>query len=297
MIKTIKTKQFKIITFALAVLLILSCVMWNTAKVHALEITDAATNGYNVVGGGTIDENGKLINASIGVFVTGGSADKYNRANMQWTHNGTNWSVNDDKVLFEEGGNQQISAYYPFVSGYTDGTVPYKLTDTQTADTMKNDDLLYAAATNLTAAKTSLTFDHVMTKLSVEVAKLGTEIDESLTVKEVKIVGLATTATFNPKTGELIAGSDFSGKTVASANASESTYDALVFPAQYETLQVYITLSDGSVYTTTVTCADGLAGGTHYTITLQVGQDAIDLADVVANSWGDPIDGGDLATN
>ena len=160
---------------------------------------------------------------------------------------------------------------------------------------MKNDDLLYAAATNLTAAKTSLTFDHVMTKLSVKVTKLGTEVDQNLTVKEVKIIGLATTADFNPQTGVLTTGTDFTGTTIA-YNSTNNLYDALVFPAEYETLQVIITLSDDSVFTTIVTCIDGLAGGTHYTITLQVGQDAVNLATVSADSW-ESTSGGDLATD
>ena len=109
MIRTIKTKQFKITALVLALVLTVSCVLWNTTKVHALEITGANTEGYTVLGGGTLAD-GKLTNASIGVYVTGGSADKYNGTNIQWTHDGSGWDSKTD-VLYEGANSQQkISA-------------------------------------------------------------------------------------------------------------------------------------------------------------------------------------------
>ena len=112
MIKTIKTKQFKITALVLALVLTVSCVMMNATKAHALEITGANTEGYTILGGGTLAD-GKLTNASIGVYVTGGSADKYNGANIKWTHDGTAWDSKTD-ILYEGANSQQkISAYYP----------------------------------------------------------------------------------------------------------------------------------------------------------------------------------------
>ena len=106
MIKTIKTKQFKITALVLALVLTVSCVMMNATKAHALEITGANTEGYTILGGGTLAD-GKLTNASIGVYVTGGSADKYNGENIQWTHDGSGWDSKTD-VLYEGANSQQI---------------------------------------------------------------------------------------------------------------------------------------------------------------------------------------------
>ena len=50
MIKTIKTKQFKITALVLALVLTVSCVMMNATKAHALEITGANTEGYTILG-------------------------------------------------------------------------------------------------------------------------------------------------------------------------------------------------------------------------------------------------------
>lgn len=294
MIKTIKTKQFKIL--AALLVLVVSCIAWNATKVHALEITGANTEGYTVFGGGTITD-GKLTNASIGVYITNDSQDdKYSVSNMKWMHDGTRWS-STDKVLYEGAySTQKISAYYPYVENYTSGGISYDLTATQTEDTMKNDDLLYAAEKNLTGAQTDLTFKHLMSKLSVNVSGLGTEITgtPAPTITKVEIGGLATAAIFYPENGTLTVGSDLTGTTVA--YASGTTYDALVFPANYSTLTVTATMSNDQVFTTTVACpAGGLAGGTAYTINLQVGQDAVVVGDIIAESWT-PANGGGLAT-
>lgn len=291
----IKTKRFKIIAAVLALVLVISCILWNATRVHALEITGANTEGYTVFGGGTITD-GKLTDASIGVYVTDDSQnDKYSISNMKWTHDGTSWS-SESRVLYEGTySTQKISAYYPYVENYTSGGIGYDLTAIQTEDTMKNDDLLYAAEKDLTAAETDLTFKHLMSKLSVNVTGIGTEVDSTATVSMVEIGGLATTATFYPENGNLTVGSDLSGTTVACE--SSTTYDALVFPANYSTLTVTVTMSNGQVFSTTVNCPEGgFTSGYQYTVTLRVGQDQVILGGITADLWGTAIDGGDLAT-
>lgn len=291
MIRTIKTKQFKIIAALLAVVLTVSCVMLNATKAHALEITDAATSGYTVFGGGTVTD-GKLTNTSIGVYVTGGTADKYNASNMKWTHNGSAWST-ESKVLFEGRTSQQkISAYYPYVQDYTSGGLNYALTATQTAETLANDDLMYASATDLTFEKVDLNFKHIMTKLAVNVTGLGTEIAPATNISKVEISGLAATATFYPENGTLTADDDdLTGTTVAYNNGT--TYEALVFPAAYSTVTVKVTMEDNRVFTTTVNCpvidtttnATGFVAGYQYNISLQVGQDVVNVSGITAEAW------------
>jgi len=291
MIRTIKTKQFKITAALLALVLTVSCVMMNATKAHALEITGANTEGYTILGGGTLAD-GKLTNASIGVYVTGGSADKYNGTNIQWTHDGTKWATND-KVLFEGNNSQQkISAYHPYIENYTSGGVNYTLTATQDEDSLKNDDLMYASATDLKGAVKDLTFNHIMTKLVVNVTTLGTEIAPGTKISKVEIGGLAATATFDPENGTLTAGNDLSGSTVVYGTGT--SFEALVFPTACSTLTVTVTMEDARVFTTTVNCpvidtnanVTGLAGGTQYNIALQVGQDKVTIGSITASPWG-----------
>ena len=286
MIRTIKTKQFKITALVLALVLTVSAVMMNATKAHALEITGANTEGYTVLGGGTLAD-GKLTNASIGVYVTGGSADKYNGANIQWTHDGSRWDSDTD-VLYEGANSQQkISAYYPYIENYTSGGVTFNLTAEQSADTMKADDLLYAAATKLSNARTDINFTHLMTKLNVEVTSLGSEVEDGDEINKVEISDLAKAATFYPENGTLTADNELTGSTVAYNNGT--TYEALVFPTECSFVTVKVTLNSGKVFTTTVDLAtvdNQLESGVQYNIKFQVGQDKVTIGSITASPWG-----------
>lgn len=286
MIKTIKTKQFKITALVLALVLTVSFVMMNATKAHALEITGANTEGYTVLGGGTLAD-GKLTNASIGVYVTDGSADKYNGANIQWTHDGSRWDSETD-VLYEGANSQQkISAYYPYIKNYTSGGVTFNLTAEQSADTMKADDLLYAAATELSNARTAINFTHLMTKLNVEVTSLGSEVEDGDEINKVEISDLAKAATFYPENGTLTADKELTGSTVAYNNGT--TYEALVFPTECSSVTVKVTMNSGKVFTTTVDLAtvdNQLESGVQYNIKFQVGQDAVTIGEISAMPWG-----------
>ena len=286
MIRTIKTKQFKITAALLALVLTVSCVMMNATKAHALEITGANTEGYTILGGGTLAD-GKLTNASIGVYVTGGSADKYNGENIQWTHDGSGWDSKTD-VLYEGANSQQkISAYYPYIENYTSGGVTFDLTAEQSADTMKADDLLYAAATKLSNARTDINFTHLMTKLNVEVTSLGSEVEDGDEINKVEISDLAKAATFYPENGTLTADNELTGSTVAYNNGT--TYEALVFPTECSSVTVKVTLNSGKVFTTTVDLAtvdNQLESGVQYNIKFQVGQDKVTIGSITASPWG-----------
>ena len=295
MINIVKTKRFKITAALLALVLTVSCVMWNTTKVHALEITGANTEGYTILGGGTLAD-GKLTNASIGVYVTGGSADKYNGANIQWTHDGSGWDSDTDVLYEGANSQQQISAYYPYIGNYTSGGVTFNLTAEQSADTMKADDLLYAAATELSNARTAINFTHLMTKLNVEVTSLGSEVEGGDEINKVEISDLAKAATFYPENGTLTADTELNGSTVAYNNGA--TYEALVFPTACSTVTVKVTMNSGKVFTTTVDLAtvdNQLESGVQYNIKFQVGQDAVTIGGITAESWI-PSTGGVLET-
>lgn len=295
MIKTIKTKQFKITALVLALVLTVSCVMMNATKAHALEITGANTEGYTVLGGGTLAD-GKLTKTSIGVYVTDGSADKYNGENIQWTHDGSGWDSETD-VLYEGANSQQkISAYYPYIENYTSGGVAFNLTAEQSADTMKADDLLYAAATELSDARTAINFTHLMTKLNVEVTSLGSEVEDGDEINKVEISDLAKAATFYPENGTLTADNELTGSTVAYNNGT--TYEALVFPTECSSVTVKVTMNSGKVFTTTVDLAtvdNQLESGVQYNINFQVGQDKVTIGGITAEPWV-PSAGGVLET-
>ena len=270
MIRTIKTKQFKIIAALLAVVLTVSCVMLNATKAHALEITDAATSGYTVFGGGTVTD-GKLTNTSIGVYVTGGSADKYNATNVKWTHNGTSWTA-DSSILFEGADSiQKISAYYPYVEGST-GSV--------TVTASEQVDWLVATSQDLTSSNVNLNMTHALTKL-VLVPTFGTELT-SQAIASVEVGGMYASGDLN------IPDNSWSNLSSANATLEMKNNELLVIPMDSCTsFDVVITMEDNRVFTTTVTCPNGkLEAGTQYNISLQVGQDKVTIGSITASPWG-----------
>lgn len=115
-----KTKYFSIIAVALA---LVACDKNNDdfnidntkdtpitiASAGVAELTTRVITDDNKLEGIMNEES-----AHMGVFVTGGSADKYNATNMHWQHDGDHWDCTRT-VLFEGASSQQkIYAYSPF---------------------------------------------------------------------------------------------------------------------------------------------------------------------------------------
>lgn len=297
-LKAFQKKEVKMVSFILAVMLVVSGALWNTVKVSALEIKDASTNGFAVSGMGSIAD-GKIQGTSdnkayIGVYVSSESSDeRFWGSNLKWSNNGSVWS-NDSgkKILFDNSKGQSISAYYPYVDNYTEGGITYKIREIQSADTMKEDDLMYAKKTDLKSEKVSLAFDHLMTKISLDIT-IGSEIQNG-NIKSVQISGLASEMTFYPENGTINTGSDMTGSTYLYSNGD--TYDGLIFPSTQSTFTVIVVLDNDKKFITTVNCPEeGLKSGHQYVITMQVGQDTLTVNEVFADEWKEN-NGGSLVT-
>ena len=276
MIRTIKTKQFKITALVLALVLTVSCVMWSATRVHAQELEINNTSVQTFAGSRAIT-NGKLVGAAdasvdIGIFVTNGSADKYNATNVKWTHNGTSWTA-DSSILFEGADSiQKISAYYPYVEGST-GSV--------TVIASEQTDWLVAPATDLTSSNVNLNMTHALTKLVINPSTFGSEVDNT-SIAKIEVGGMYAS-------GDLkISDNSWSNLSSANATLEMKNNELLVIPmASCTSFDVVITMEDNRVFTTTVTCPNGrLEAGTQYNISLQVGQDKVTIGSITASPWG-----------
>ena len=83
-------------------------------------------------------------------------------------------------------------------------------------------------------------------------------------------------------------------------NKVNGNYEVLVIPMpSCQSFPMVITMSSGRVFKATISLDNvesKLAGGTQYTIKLQIGQDEVTLGEITADSWGTPVDGGLLET-
>ena len=209
----------------------------------------------------------------MGVFVTGGSADKYNATNMHWHHNGDHWDCTKT-VLFEGASSQQkIYAYYPYVDATT-GSV------TVTASEQK--DWLVATATDLTSSVVNLTMTHALTKLVLK-PTFGTELT-SQTITSVKVEGMYASGTLN------VFDNTWSDLPEANTILAMANNELLVIPMESCTsLPITITMEDARVFKTTINLAtveNMLEAGVQYNIKLQIGQDKVTLGSITASPWG-----------
>ena len=244
-----------------------------------------------------ITEEGHLIgavdeNASMSVFVTGGSNAKYNADNVKWVHDGECWRANSQTLFEGTNSKQKICALSPYREDATleDGV-------TITADGVT--DYLVAASTPVTSNSVSLTMTHALTKLVLQ-PTFGNEVTNT-NIAKVEVGGMYASGTLNisDNTWEL---------SEANSKLEMDNEEVLVIPMSGCTsFPIVITMEDDRVFKTNINCpvisqagaevtVYGLAAGTQYTISLQIGQDKVTLVDITAASWGTPVDGGDLET-
>ena len=236
---------------------------------------------------GSVDDN-----VSISVWVEG-SAEKYNANNVEWVHNGTDWSAKSSTLFEGTNSNQEICALSPYREDATleDGV-------TITADGVT--DYLVAASTSITSNRVSLTMTHALTKLVLQ-PTFGNEVTNT-NIAKVEVGGMYASGTLN------ISDNTWSELSEANSTLEMDNKEVLVIPMSGCTsFPIVITMEDDRVFKTTINCpvispADaevtvyGLAAGTQYTISLQIGQDKVTIGDISAASWGTPVVGGDLET-
>lgn len=163
-------------------------------------------------------------------------------------------------------------------------------------------DLLWQTATATNSAtnhSVDITLGHACSKLTVNVSKLGSEIvstDENpVTVSKIEINGMAAKGTFNFTTAgewsDLGVATSYAMKSAPTTAGNKATYEAILIP-QTAAATLMITLSNNATYQLTIPEQE-YKMGTHYTITIQVGQDQVGLGGITQTAW-DTVSGGDL---
>lgn len=223
MIKTIKTKQFKILAAVLALVLTVSCITWNATRVHAqeLEIGNANVTGYALTTGGT---DGNMILSghmtTLGLFVENDN-DKYKANHEQyvcgqdgkWYFDSSSSNSDTTQMLFNGTGFDYV-AYSPYMIGNsvsstylynsttfsvpTDGEYGGGSASYETATTVSGSqyDLLWSKGTS-DSANLNPTLQHVLSMITVNITDLGSEVDGAPTIESIKIGGTVVTGNLN----------------------------------------------------------------------------------------------------
>ena len=212
--------------------------------------------------------------------------------------NNAAYTVSSDGSLTAKSGTMEwpatgsisLYAYAPYRSGWTQGTDDFNVaTDQTTAAGYLNSDLLYgtpaANPVEQTEDAVTLTFRHLLSKMTVKVVKADEETD--ITDAVLYICGTHTGTTLNLATGQL---GEASGETadirIASPLGQDNTACAVVVPQTIAagTRLVRMLLAD-RMLTATVASPVTLEGGKAYTFTFKVENAELLLGNVTVNDW------------
>lgn len=247
-------------------------------------------------------EQGALTEGSFGLYLTTegtNSDERYNCTNREVKYD-NGWTIQGGQLLWKSNdATVTYYAYLPYTGTVSDAT-NYAFTvqtDQSTEDNVKASDLLCTGQQPATPGTAlDITFKHALSKLNVTLKK-GSELDEGVTFKSVKLSNCATATTVNLTDGTT-GNTTNSGQTITLYAATPNEqYECILVPQTFaQSLKVEITDNNGKVYTFTSNKELTFASGEEYTLNLTVGRDKVTTGTISADPWGEEQQGGDLVT-
>ena len=237
-----------------------------------------------------------LTDGELGLYITKNGEKtlqgKYLCNNAQFTYGSNGWSCTNTYYWAADNATIDYVAYHPYQSSISGNFISWDVTNQSSG----NLDLLYQNASNVANTDShsiDITLGHVCSKLVVNVSKLGSEITGG-TISSIKIGGLKAKGNFylfaDSNNGHG-AGSwdpdvnpaDIGMKSITANAGMNSTYEAILIP-QTAPFTLTIRLSDNSEYQLAVP-SHTFEAGTCYTLTIQVGQDKVNLGSITQTDW------------
>lgn len=267
----------------------------------------AFTAGVNTLTTRAGHAAGSLNEGEFGLFLTteGTNGDaQYNATNMKVTGDAGIWTPATMLLWKNNTAKVSYTAYLPYTDQLeNDKDYTINLSTTQTAETMLNEDLLYASATDITAADNpggiAVKFSHKLAKLKVVLTK-GSEVDANMEVTGVKVAKCLIKGSMDVKTGTLTLGTSASIGDYANVNLCGTKTEGSAFTDTWEAL-IMPTIWDGNEFMVTVTVGSGddrrvfqyqgsswmAYSGNEYTLPLQIGRDKVIAGEISASEWAD----------
>lgn len=247
-------------------------------------------------------EQGALTEGSFGLYLTTegtNSDERYNCTNREVRYD-NGWTIQGGQLLWKS--NDATVTYYAYLpyTGIVGDAASYAFavqTDQSTEDNVKASDLLCTGQQPATPGTAlDINFKHALSKLNVTLTK-GSELDEGVTFKSVKLSNCATEIVVNLLEGTF-GNTTNSGQTITLyATTENKQYECILVPQTFnQTLKVEITDNNGKVYTFKSDNEFTFSSGKQYTLNLTVGRDKVTTGTISAKSWGEEQQGGDLVT-
>lgn len=247
-------------------------------------------------------EQGALTEGRFGLYLTTegtNSDERYNCTNREVKYD-NGWTIQGGQLLWKS--NDATVTYYAYLpyTGTVGDAASYAFTvktDQGDESNVKASDLLWTGQQTATPGTAlDINFRHALSKLNVTLTK-GSELDEDVTFKSVKLSNCATEIVVNLFEGTF-GNTTNSGQTITLyATTENKQYECILVPQTFaQSLKVEITDNNGKVYTFTSNEDLTFASGEQYTLNLTVGRDKVTTGTISADPWGEEQQGGDLVT-
>lgn len=247
---------------------------------------------------------------NLSLSVDYGATDNYTRANILWNNTSSAWSqdltADANPMLWKNAtAAAKIYAFAPHVAGATDLTaVPFSVKADQSAagailasDLVGYKDEAFVPGSSLDKLnELNLAFTHRLSKLTVNLT-YGNQYPEGARpgIEKLEVINTSLSATYNAQT--LTATASATTGEIKAATVKADSYEAILVPQTVaaSTKLVRVTLSDGTKLAYTIPAAQLFEANKHYTLSLRVGKDKLEVGSVTVDGWGDgtPIPGGE----
>lgn len=248
-------------------------------------------------------DNDNLTGSSFGLYLTTegtNSDERYNCTNREVRYE-SGWTIQGGQLLWKSNdATVTYYAYLPYTGTVSDAAnYAFAVQTDQNSDesNVKASDLLCTGQQTATPGTAlDINFKHALSKLNVTLKK-GSELDEGVTFKSVKLSNCATEIVVNLLEGTFGSTTN-SGQTITMyATTENEQYECILVPQTFaQSLKVEITDNNGKVYTFTSNEDLTFASGEEYTLNLTVGRDKVTTGTISADPWGEEQQGGNLVT-
>ena len=241
-----------------------------------------------------------LTDGELGLYITKNGEKtlegKYLCYNAKFTYSNSGWTCGTTYYWAADNATIDYVAYHPYQSSISGNFISWDVTNQSSG----NLDLLYQNASNVANTDShsiDITLGHVCSKLVVNVSKLGSEIAEGTKISSIKIGGLVPTGNFyllaDTNTGHDAGSWNPDGNPadiemapfVTPNQGMKATCEAILIP-QTAPFTLTIRLDDNSEYQLAVP-SQVFEAGKCYTLTIQVGQDKVNLGSITQTLWSE----------
>ncbi len=284
MIHKLSKVQKSVIASVLALVMVFSAFAFIAPKEAQAISVDATDTGFYNLAYGANGETTFGVGSQIRIINQTRLGES--KSDAVYKYDGMKWEpVDNSYVVWDGTANNTFYGVYPHTAEYDSFTIP---TD-QSGGVKVADWMTDSHTGSKSAGRVQFTFQHLLSKVTVNITKWNTEFNGTEHITEPKLYSKGTnvTATYGNTAATVTSTGEI---TAIVPEISGTSYTAIVAPAKYAITDKFMTFTVDSQQMTVLVndntvLTNGLESGNHYTFNLSVGKNAVEITEVTVNGW------------